>query len=151
MSHFKGRRKGIKATFSPQEKMFLSDVLPLLADVGNTSDDPAARRLQVPVYLDDPEANEEWWRLMGQDLDEARSADRSVFRTVMTTDGPADLSVEEADAFLRVLNESRLVLAARAGLEVESDHDELPADSRQVLDYLGWILEELTTELYRFL
>jgi hypothetical protein len=37
------------------------------------------------------------------------------------------------------------------GLEVEDDHDKLPDDSRQVLDYLGWIQEELTLELSRSL
>jgi hypothetical protein len=37
------------------------------------------------------------------------------------------------------------------GVEVEGDHDRLPEHSRQVLDYLGWILEELTVELSRSL
>jgi hypothetical protein len=32
---------------------------------------------------------------------------------------------------------------------VEADHDDLPEDSRQVMDYLGWIQEELTLELMR--
>jgi hypothetical protein len=58
---------------------------------------------------------------------------------------------EEADAMLRVLNEARLVLGARFGVEVEADHDELPEDSRQVMDYLGWIQEQLTVELMRSL
>ena len=61
------------------------------------------------------------------------------------------LSNEDANAFLRVLNEARLVLGARMGVEVEDDHDQLPEDSRQVLDYLGWVQEELTLELSRFL
>ena len=39
----------------------------------------------------------------------------------------------------------------RVGLEVEDDHDKLPDDSRQVLDYLGWVQEELTLELSRSL
>lgn len=151
MSHFNSTSKGIVCRFSPEERVFLGDVLPLLADVGSVGDDPAARRLNVPVYLDDPEANAEWWRLMGEDLTAARQSDRSVFSRVIQSDEPVTVAVADGDAFLRVLNEGRLALAARLGLEVEEDHDRLPEESRQALDYLGWILEELTVELTRSL
>jgi hypothetical protein len=151
MSHFRSTREGIVCRFSPEERMFLGDVLPLLAGVGSVDDDPAARRLNVPVYLDDPEANAEWWRLMGEDLTAARQSDRSVFSNVIQSDAPVTIPVADGDAFLRVLNEGRLALAARLGLEVEDDHDQLPEESRQALDYLGWILEELTVELTRSL
>ncbi|HUG08960.1 MAG TPA: DUF2017 family protein [Acidimicrobiia bacterium] len=151
MSHFRRTDGGIQASFSPEERMFLGDVLPLLAGVGAPGTDPAADRLKVPVYLDDQGANEEWWRLMGQDLQAARRADRAVFDDVVSSDGPLVLDYEEADAVLRVLNEARLALGARLGIDVEADHDELPEDSRQVMDYLGWIQEELTVELMRAL
>lgn len=151
MSHFTSAHKGIKTDFSSAERTFLRDVLPLLAGVGTVGEDPAATRLKVPVYLDNPEANEEWWRLMGRDLGEARRSDREVFERVVGSEAPVTLSDGEADAFLRVLNEARLILGARLGVEVEEDHDQLPEDQRQVLDYLGWILEELTDELSRSL
>lgn len=151
MSHFRRTDGGVQASFSPEERMFLGDVLPLLAGVGAPGTDPAADRLKVPVYLDDQGANEEWWRLMGQDLQAARRADRAVFDDVVSSDGPLVLDYEEADAVLRVLNEARLALGARLGIDVEADHDELPEDSRQVMDYLGWIQEELTVELMRAL
>lgn len=151
MSHFRSSRKGIVCRFSSEEKAFLGDVLPMLARIGTVGEDPAATRLNVPVYLNDPEANEEWWRLMGEDLDAARRSDRAIFRRVIETDEQVTLTDSEADAFLRVLNESRLALGARLGLEVEDDHDRIPEDGRQVLDYLGWILEELTVELSRSL
>lgn len=136
---------------SPEERMFLGDVLPLLAGIGARGSDPAADRLMVPVYLNDPDANEEWWRLMGQDLDAARQADRAVFSKMVTGEAPVVLDLEEADAVLRVLNEVRLALGARLGIEVAADHDELAEESRQVMDYLGWIQEELTVELTRAL
>jgi hypothetical protein len=50
-----------------------------------------------------------------------------------------------------VLNEGRLALGARFGVEVEEDHDRLPEDRREVMDYLGWLLEDLTVELSRTL
>lgn len=151
MSHFRRTGDGIEVRFSPEERMFLGDVLPLLAGIGAPGTDPAADRLNVPVYLDDPEANEEWWRLMGKDLEAARRADRAVFDEVVSSDEPVVMGQEEADAVLRVLNETRLALGARFGIDVEADHDELPEDSRQVMDYLGWIQEELTVELMRAL
>lgn len=138
-------------SFSKDERVFLGDVLALLANLGEVGADPAATRLHVPVYLNDPGANDEWWRLMGQDLEESRATDRGTYEKVMTTDGVTLLTDAEADSFLRVVNEARLALGARLGLDVEEDHDRLPEDSRQVLDYLGWILEELTTELSKAL
>lgn len=151
MSRFHTTQDGIEVELTSEERLFLGDVLPLLAGVGARGSDPAADRLSVPVYLDDPEANEEWWRLMGQDLEAGRKSDRMVFKKVVESEEPVLLDDEEADAMLRVLNEARLVLGARFGVEVEADHDELPEDSRQVMDYLGWIQEQLTVELMRSL
>lgn len=149
MSHFRSTPAGIAVDLSPQEKIFLGDVLPLLAGIGAPGSDPAADRLNVPVYLDDPDSNEEWWRLMGADLEAARRADRAVFHKTVSSEDQVTLDEEEANAVLRVLNEARLALGARLGIDVESDHDELPEDSRQVMDYLGWIEEELAVELMR--
>jgi len=148
---FRSTAGGIAVEMSPEERMFLGDVLPLLAGIGAQGSDPAADRLTVPVYLNDPEANEEWWRLMGQDLDAARQADRAVFSKMVTGEAPVVLDLEEADAVLRVLNEVRLALGARLGIEVAADHEDLAEESRQVMDYLGWIQEDLTVELTRAL
>jgi hypothetical protein len=144
---FKAVRSGIEVNLSDEEKIFLSGLLEVLATVQVDGDDPATRRLHVPVYLDDPDSNEEWWRLMGEELSAARDDDRHVFGRVMTAPGRARLTADEADAFLRVLNEGRLTLGARFGVEVEEDHDTLPDEQREVLDFLGWVLEELTSEL----
>lgn len=149
MSHFRSVDASIEVRLSPEERVFLGDVIPLLAGVGLSDGDPAAERLRVPVYLDNPSANDEWWRLMGEDLDANRKADRAVFEKAISTDRPVSLDVEEANAMLRVLNEVRLALGARLGIDVEADHDSLPEQSRQAFDYLGWIQEELTIELMR--
>jgi Domain of unknown function (DUF2017) len=148
---FKTTRGGIDVDLTDDEKVFLTGVLDLLAGIPAAADEPASRRLRVPVYLDDPESNEEWWRLMEGELAAARNADRRVFQNVLTERGRRHLSNEEADAFLRVLNEGRLALGARFGLEVEEDHDELPEEQRDIMDYLGWLLEDLTSELSRSL
>ncbi len=147
MRLFRATADGIEVRLTPEVRTFLGDVLPLLAEIGDASDDRAAQRLRVPVYLDDPGSNEEWWRLMGPDLDAARQADRLVFRKTIESDDPVRLGEDDAGALLRVLNETRLALGARMGVEVEDDWDDLPEHSRMVLAYLGSILEELTEEL----
>lgn len=148
---FKTARGGIDVLLSEEEKVFLSGLLDLLAGLTRDGEDPASRRLRVPVYLDDPESNDEWWRLMGDELAAARNDDRRIYQRALTDTGPVHLAEAEADAFLRVLNEGRLALGARFGLEVEEDHDQLPEEQRDILDYLGWLLEELTSELSRSL
>jgi hypothetical protein len=74
-----------------------------------------------------------------------------VFGKMVGSDVPIVLTTDEADAVIRVLNQARLALGARLGIDVEEDHEQLPEDSRQVMDYLGWIQEELTMELMRAL
>jgi hypothetical protein len=148
---FKSTRGGIDVDLTDDEKVFLTGLLDLLAGIPAAADEPASRRLRVPVYLDDPESNEEWWRLMEGELNAARNADRRVFQHVLDEGGRSHMSNEEADAFLRVLNEGRLALGARFGLEVEEDHDQLPEEQRDIMDYLGWLLEDLTSELSRSL
>ena len=148
---FKSTRGGIEVDLTDDEKVFLTGLLDLLAGIPAAADEPASRRLRVPVYLDDPDSNEEWWRLMEGELHAARNADRRVFQHVLDKGGRQHMSNEEADAFLIVLNEGRLALGARFGLEVEEDHDELPEEQRDIMDYLGWLLEDLTSELSRAL
>ena len=147
MSHFRAEGDLIVAYLSRQEKVFLSDVVPMLVSVG--PGDPAMDRLVPPVYLADPEANEEWWRLMGPELKEARSADRRVFTRVVSAAGHVALTEDEADAFLRVLNEARLVLGVRLGIEVEEDYEKLDPDQTWILDYFAYLQEELMYELTR--
>lgn len=148
---FRASKDGIDIDLPSEERVLLSEMLDLLAAVPRVGDDPVSQRLRVPVYLDDPESNDEWWRLMGEELTEARNADRRVFQRVVSESERSHLTGQEADAFLRVLNEGRLALGARFGVEVEADHGRLPEDQRDILDYLGWLLEELTSELTRSL
>lgn len=150
------RRRGsqeIVVRLSPDEKKFLADVTLLLRDVESSdSDDLAATRLHLPVYLDDEAATDEWWRLMGAELSSSRARDRSLYDHVMT-DRSEELVLpnEEAEALLRVINEGRLVLASRLGVQVASDFDDLDSDSRLGLDFLHWLVDDLTAELSKSL
>jgi hypothetical protein len=127
---------------------FLTDIPELLATVGTVGVDPAADRLAVPVYLDDAEANEDWWRWMGGELSESKAADRSAFTEILAgAEAGIDISQLEAYAMLRVLTETRLVIAARAGLEIEADYETLDEHTLAVLNTLALLQESLIEAL----
>jgi len=143
--------KGVLVTLDADDIELLSQIPEFLGSVGSVPDDPAAARLQVPVYLDDPEASQEWWRLMGTELDQSRLADRSAFELIIEASATGTvMSLAEAEAFLRVLNEARLALAARLKVEVEEDYERLDEADRGALDYLagmqGLLLLVLATQ-----
>ena len=154
MEIFEPDADGVRFAFPGWLSAFLRDVPLVLQSVGLDADDPAAARMNVPVYLDDPDANQDYWRWMGAEIDEGRRADRSAFAelvdaaSVETRPEGTTASRPEAEAFLRVLNEARLVLAARMGIDVESDYEHLERSQAETLDVLAelqvLLLEALT-------
>lgn len=139
----------IRVSLAVEEQQFLADLTRMLETVEpDNAEDPASKRLHLPVYLDDAGSTEEWWRLMGDQLESARAQDRSVFESVIDAPGgEAILGADQAESLLRVINEGRLVLASRLGIQVASDFDDIDPGERMALDYLHWLLEDLTTEL----
>lgn len=117
----RGRDGWITARLEEAEREFLLDLIAMLDSVGAEADDPGARRLDVPVYLGDEEATAEWRRLMGDQLGDGRVRDRATFRKALAEGSDVRLDEVGALSVLRVINEARLVLAARLGIEVEAD------------------------------
>jgi hypothetical protein len=150
MQIFARERTGIRVRLPKSLARFLSDVPGVLATVGLDPDDPAAPRMNVPVYLDDPGSNAEYWRWTASDLDEGRRDDRSIFVRVVESGGTPKgivVSDDEAAALVRVLAETRLVLAARMGIEVESDYEQMDEAQAEVLDVLAHLQLLLINEL----
>jgi len=135
---FVAEADGIRITLPSGLAEFLADVPAALDHVGSVDGDPARDRLNVSVYPDDSEADDEYWRWMGDELDQSRAADRSAFATIVEVAEEGVLaSVAEANGFLRVLVEIRLALAARLGVETEEDYRRLEETDAVVLDTLG--------------
>jgi hypothetical protein len=131
-------RDGIEVKLDRGIVEFLLRFADLLDGIQPGSDDPAANRLHVPVYLDDPDANGEWWQYMGGELDESRRADRSAYREALSASVEGTvISKLEAYAMVRVLNESRLALAARVGVEIEDDYQRLGDHEAMMLQALA--------------
>jgi hypothetical protein len=131
-------RNGVEVKLERGIVEFLLQFADLLDGIQPGSDDPAANRLHVPVYLDDPDANGEWWQYMGGELDESRRADRSAYREALAASVKGTvISKLEAYAMVRVLNEARLALAARVGVEIESDYERLGDHEAMMLQALA--------------
>jgi hypothetical protein len=140
---------GILVTLDPDDLDFLQQIPEFLDQLGDPEEDPAAARLEVPVYLDDPEASAEWWRLMSGELFQSRVADRSAFGLILdASTAGTTASIPEAEAFLRVLNEARLALAARLSVDVAEDYENLLEADRGALDYLASMQQFLLAALW---
>jgi Domain of unknown function (DUF2017) len=114
---------------------------------GETAD-PSLRRLFPPAY--DDEGEERAYReLMGGELLDGR---REALELLARTAEQKRLSAEEADGWLRALNDLRLVLGTRLDVQEDTLLEELrPDDPRAhglaVYGYLSWIQEQLVAAL----
>jgi Domain of unknown function (DUF2017) len=144
--------------FGPEESV---DSDPLAAAVGigtstSAPEDGALARLFPDGYSDDPEASADFRRYTEPGLREAK---REAARTALATIGePAEkrrLSADEAEAWVRALNDTRLVLGER--LEITEDWDEVVEgladdDPRlplfYVYDRLTYLQEQLVRALW---
>ena len=112
-------------------------------------DDPSVRRLAPPAYRDEPEHEEEYRRLMGDDLADRRLAALAVLEETADAERRTE---EQGHAWLAALNSLRLVLGTQ--LDVSEDMGELPVgpeDARApgfaLYGYLSWLLGELVDAL----
>jgi hypothetical protein len=162
----RARKGGVSVTFGADEARVLRHVLgemlellgpddeveqdPLAVAVGigtatTAPDDPALARLFPDGYTDDADASADFRRYTEPGL---RAAKREALQTALATIGEpgakVTLTSEQAEAWLRALNDTRLVLGERLG--VTEDWDEVVAslvedDPRLPL---FWVYDRLT-------
>jgi len=146
---FRRRGEVISVRLSAGGRGILAVVPPLLEAVRSTPDDPAVARLTPSAHPTDPEADREFRDLIGPQLAEARAVDRSFLAESLERDGRIDLTVDEAETWVRVIGEARLVLAAR--LDIRDDgwtFEDLPEDqTAALLAYLSWLQDSLVGTL----
>ena len=106
------------------------------------TDDPALERLYPPAYLDDDKKNEEYARLMRDDLTRGRLTSLEVMEATIDAE---TLDEEQIVAWLGALNDLRLVLGTRLNVTEDMDHDfdedDPLAPAYALYGYLG-VLEE---------
>lgn len=127
---------------------------PLEAMVGiGTADtpptDPALARLLPDAYRDDPAAAADFRRYTEQQLRrEKAQRSRSALRTLdRAGQGKVELSAQEADDWLRCLNDLRLVIAVRLGIDTGIDTDDAEVPEDDLYDWLTWLQASLVDAL----
>jgi len=139
---------GVRLHFREDEVLLLRELLAELAALLEDPDDPALRRLFPPGHAD-REREEQYRSLVRDQLVAGRS---NALAAVLDTLGRETLSPDEADAWLRALNDLRLVLGTRLDVTEEIDYEELDLHEPQgrelaVYAYLSWLQEQLVEAL----
>jgi uncharacterized protein DUF2017 len=139
---------GVRVHFGEDEVLLLRELLAELEALLGDPDDPALRRLFPPAHAD-RESEEQYRSLVRDQLVAGRSSALAVVRDTL---GRETLSLEEADAWLRVLNDLRLVLGTHLDVTEDIDFEDLdPREprgrDRAVYGYLSWLQEQLVEAL----
>jgi Domain of unknown function (DUF2017) len=135
-----------------------ADLAAMLGATGPTSppQDPVLARLLPDAYRDDPEAAGEFRRYTEQDLRSGKvAAAQTVLATLPAEGGQVRLGPEDAQAWLRALNDVRLAIGTVLGI-TEDYEDELEAASwadprsayLEVYHWLGYLQDSLVRALW---
>ena len=143
------RRGGIELRLPEAERAFLRSLAPEIRELLGTPDDPAVARLFPNPYPDDEQRQEEYRLLAHTELMESHLAALKVLESSADAERLDDA---QAEAWLRALNEVRLVLGTR--LDVTEEGTERPTtrdDPRlpvfAAYDYLSMLQGELVDAL----
>jgi len=139
---------GVRLRFHEGEVLLLRELLDELEGLLEDPDDPALRRL-FPQAHDDPESEEQYRSLVRDQLLAGRSNALSVVRDTL---GEDILDADEADAWLRALNDLRLVLGTRLDVTEDMDYESMDLNEPRgrdlaVYGYLTWLQEQLVEAL----
>ncbi|GAA0796846.1 hypothetical protein Sya03_51150 [Spirilliplanes yamanashiensis] len=157
---FRRNGKGVVASFGPDEVKVLrkvaSEIVALMTD-GFDHTDPVVERLFPDVYPDLPEDAAEFRLYTESDLKSGKIDQAGAILAKLPDEGPGDVRLdgEEAECWLRAINDARLAMGTRLELTGDTDvSDELddavlhdPTSSRvfqlSVYAYLGYLQESL--------
>ena len=111
--------------------------------------DPGLRRLFPPAYADDPEADDEYRRLMREELLEGKLA---ALRVVEETAYAEHLTDEDLEGWLGAIESLRLYLGTQLDVreeiyETPLDPDDPDAPALALYGYLSWLQEQAVEAL----
>jgi hypothetical protein len=137
---------GVALRLAPGERALLVGLASeLRAQLDGSTDDPSFRRLFPPAY-EDAEDERAYRDLAGDELLDGR---RQALELLAATARADRLSAEEADAWLRALNDLRLVLGTRLDVQEGTLLDQPQTPELAIYGYLSWLQEQLVTALSR--
>jgi Domain of unknown function (DUF2017) len=138
----------VRLHFQPQEAALLRELVDDLERRLDHPDDPALRRLFPPAHTD-RESEEQYRALVGDQLLAGRTKALATMRETLELD---TLDPDQADAWLRALNDLRLVLGTRLDVSEEIDWEAVDLQDPRgrdlaVYGYLSWLQEQLVEAL----
>jgi hypothetical protein len=153
-----GAAAGQGSTGPGEPALSLEDLAAAIGASGPTSppEDPVLARLLPDAYRDDPEAAGEFRRYTEQDLRSGKvAAAQTVLDTLPAGGGRVRLRPEDAQAWLRSLNDVRLAIGTVLGI-TEDYEDEMEAASwadprsayLEVYHWLGYVQDSLVRALW---
>lgn len=150
-ARFKPHADGVEVLLAEPEVVLLERLPHLLASISDDGSDPAHERLNPAAHRNDPDASDEFRRLVEGQLASSRDDDRTTLVSNLRALGQRPvLAIDEAEAWLRVIGEARLVIAARRDIVEEDDDWSTRASTDPelgLLAYLGFLQEGLVDVL----
>ena len=146
--HFQRKGDQVRLRLDAHERLLLNELLDELERLLDDPDDPELRRLFPPAYSE-PTDDEQYRSLVRDGLVSGRA---KALTTVRETLGAELLDLEQADQWLRALNDMRLVLGTRWDVTEQLDYAELDFEEPRgrelaVYGYLSWLQEQLVEAL----
>ncbi len=136
------------------DRTTLNGLLDQLRDVlMHDSSSDIARRLFPAAYHQDEQHEQEYQRLMRDELLSSRLASLSLTTALLERETNSDsivLSADELDALMRSINSLRLVLGTLLDVDEDEfvahlDEDDPAYGQYQLYSYLGWLLDWIVT------
>ena len=136
------------------DRTTLNGLLDQLRDVlMHDSSSDIARRLFPAAYHQDDQHEQEYQRLMRDELLSSRLASLSLTTSLLERETNSDsivLSADELDALMRSINSLRLVLGTLLDVDEDEfvahlDEDDPAYSQYQLYSYLGWLLDWIVT------
>ena len=139
---------GYLLNLPPEERALLRSLPAQFREVLQT-DDPSLRRIFPPAYTDDDDANDEFQRLMREELLEGKLAALAI---VEETAGADHLTGEQLEGWLGALESLRLFLGTQLDVTeetyaIELDPDDPSAPALALYSYLSWLQEQAVEAL----
>jgi hypothetical protein len=142
------KQGGYTLSLPADERALLRSLPGLFREVLQT-DDPSLRRLFPPAYTDDDDANDEFQRLMREELLEGKLAALEIVEQTANAD---HLTEAQLEGWLGALESLRLFLGTQLDVSeelyaVEIDPDDPSAPTLALYGYLSWLQEQAVEAL----
>jgi hypothetical protein len=138
----------VRVSLDRHEQLLLTELLDELEGLLDDPDDPELRRLFPPAYSDRVD-DEQYQSLVRDQLLSGRAKALATVRETLVAE---TLDLEQADQWLRALNDMRLVLGTRWDVTEQLDYGKLDLNEPRgrelaIYGYLSWLQEQLVEAL----